>query len=60
MKTLSLLILVAGLTLAACDNNTEPMKANTDAVNKNPQVDQDARPQSTTGGDQPVAVPASK
>jgi hypothetical protein len=60
MKTLSLLILVAGLALAACDNNTEPMKANADAVNKNPQVDQDARPQSTTGGDQPVTVPPSK
>ncbi|MGX7877410.1 hypothetical protein ACVDG5_036590 [Mesorhizobium sp. ORM6] len=27
------------LALAACDNSTEPMKANTDTVNKNPQVD---------------------
>jgi hypothetical protein len=57
MKTLSLLILVAGLTLAGCDNSTEPTKANTDTVNMNPMVDQDARP---TGGDQPATVPPSK
>ncbi|QKC83571.1 hypothetical protein [Mesorhizobium sp. NZP2077] len=60
MKTLPLLILVAGLALAACDNSTEPTKANTDTVNKNPTVDQDTRPKSTTGGDQPATVPPSK
>ncbi|ESY66890.1 immunogenic protein (bcsp31-1) [Mesorhizobium sp. LNHC232B00] len=49
--------MATALALGACDNNTEPMKANTDAVNKNPQVDQDARPKSTTGGDQPATVP---
>ncbi|MER8631030.1 hypothetical protein NKI77_13080 [Mesorhizobium opportunistum] len=54
---LSFLVLATALALGACDNNTEPMKANTDAVNKNPQVDQDARPKSTTGGDQPATVP---
>ncbi|RWC64257.1 hypothetical protein [Mesorhizobium sp.] len=60
MRTLSLLVVVTGLALAACDNSTEPTKANTDTVNKNPQVDQDARAKSTTGGDQPVVVPQSK
>ncbi|TPK66547.1 hypothetical protein FJ546_07260 [Mesorhizobium sp. B2-4-19] len=60
MRTLSLLILATGLALAACDNSTEPTKANTDTVNKNPQVDKDARPKSTTGGDQPATAPPSK
>lgn len=60
MRPLSLLILVAGLALAACDNSTEPTKANTDTINKNPPVDQDARPKSTTGGDQPAMAPAGK
>ena len=60
MRILSLLVLAAGLALAACDNSIEPTKANTDTVNKNPTVDQDARPKSTTGGDQPAAVLPSK
>ncbi|AEH87468.1 MULTISPECIES: hypothetical protein [Mesorhizobium] len=57
---LSFLVLAATLALGACDNNSEPTKANTDTVNKNPQVDQDARPKSTTGGDQPATVPQNK
>ncbi|RUZ76076.1 hypothetical protein EN943_18490 [Mesorhizobium sp. M7A.F.Ca.US.006.01.1.1] len=56
----SLLVLAAVLALGACDNNTEPMKANTGTNNKNPKVDQAARPESTTGGDQPATVPQSK
>ncbi|TPM11379.1 hypothetical protein FJ960_01130 [Mesorhizobium sp. B2-3-11] len=59
-KSLSLLVSAAALALGACDDSTEPTKANTDAINKNPQVDQDARPKSTTGGDQPVTAPESK
>ncbi|ESY86840.1 hypothetical protein NKI94_04925 [Mesorhizobium australicum] len=58
-RFLSFLVLATGLALTACDNSTEPTKANTDTVTKNPPVDQDARPQSTTGGDQPTA-PATK
>lgn len=59
MRTLSLLVVVTGLALAACDNSTEPTKANTDTVNKNPPVDQDARAKSTIG--QPAAtVPQNK
>ncbi|ADV12885.1 MULTISPECIES: hypothetical protein [Mesorhizobium] len=53
----SFLVLAAALALGACDNNTEPMKATS---NKNPQVDQAARPGPTTGGDQPATVPQSK
>ncbi|TRC93117.1 hypothetical protein FJV76_19220 [Mesorhizobium sp. WSM4303] len=60
MRVPSCLILAVGLALAACDNSTQPTKANTDTVNKSPQVDQDARPKSTTGGDQPVAPSQSK
>ncbi|MER8433740.1 hypothetical protein [Mesorhizobium caraganae] len=64
-RSLSLLVLAAALALGACDNSAEPTKANTDTINKNPQVDQDARPKSTTGGstiggDQPVTAPESK
>jgi ABC-type enterochelin transport system substrate-binding protein len=54
---LPFLVVAACLALGACENNTEPTKANTDTVNKNPPVDQDARPKSTTGGDQPATVP---
>ncbi|ESY74892.1 hypothetical protein NKJ90_21425 [Mesorhizobium sp. M0051] len=59
-KSLSLLVFAAALALGACDNSTEPTKANTDTIDKNPQVDQDARSKSTTGGDQPVKAPESK
>ncbi|MBZ9776087.1 hypothetical protein [Mesorhizobium sp. CO1-1-8] len=55
----SLPVLATFLALGACDNNTEPMKANTGTI-KNPQVDQAARPESTTGGDQPATVPQSQ
>ncbi|RWC48748.1 MAG: hypothetical protein EOS55_10605 [Mesorhizobium sp.] len=59
MRTLSLPGVVTGLALAACDNSTEPTKANTGTVNKNLPVDQDARAKSTTG--QPAAtVPQNK
>lgn len=60
MKTLSFLALAAVVALGACDNSTEPTKANTDAVNKSPPIEQDVRPKSTTGGDQPVTAPESK
>ncbi|RWC55126.1 hypothetical protein [Mesorhizobium sp.] len=56
-RPLSFLVLAAVLALGACDNNIEPMKADTETVTKNPQVDQDARPKSTTGGDQATTVP---
>ncbi|MER9373002.1 hypothetical protein [Mesorhizobium sp. M7A.F.Ca.US.010.02.1.1] len=55
-----LLVLAAVLALGACDNNIEPMKANTGTINKNPQIDQAARLESTTGGDQPATVPQGK
>ena len=60
MRPILFLVLGTALALGACDNNTEPLKANTDTVNKNPQVDQDARPKSTTGGDQPATAPQGK
>ncbi|TJV22421.1 MAG: hypothetical protein E5Y04_20535 [Mesorhizobium sp.] len=56
----SLLVLAAGLALGACDNNIEPMKANTGTINKNPQVDQAARPESATGDDKPAIAPQSQ
>jgi hypothetical protein len=58
MRTVSLL--VASLGLAACDYSTKPTKANIDTVNRNPQIGQDARPKSTTGGDHPATAPVSK
>ncbi|CAN7568459.1 hypothetical protein [Mesorhizobium sp. LjRoot246] len=54
-RPLPFLVLAAVLALGACDNNIEPTKANAETVTKNPQVDQDTK--STTGGDQPTAVP---
>lgn len=59
-RFLWLMVLAAVLALGACDNSTEPTKANTDTINKNPQVDQDARPKSMTGGDQPATAAESK
>jgi hypothetical protein len=59
-RFLWLLVLAPVLALGACDNSTEPTKANTDTINKNPQVDQDARPKSMTGGDQPATAAESK
>ncbi|RWG55290.1 MAG: hypothetical protein EOQ64_17300 [Mesorhizobium sp.] len=54
MKKLPVLLaLAAGLGLAACDNSVQPTKAPSDTVDKNPQVDKNPVPQSTTGGDQP-------
>lgn len=59
-NTLSFLAMAAVLSLGACDNSTEPTKANTDTVNKSPPIDKDVRPKSTTGGDQPATAPESK
>ena len=61
MKTsLSVLALAATSCARPATTAPEPTKANTDTVNKNPHVDQDARSKSTTGGDQPVTASESK
>ncbi|MBZ9797283.1 hypothetical protein [Mesorhizobium sp. ES1-4] len=59
-RFLPFLFLAACLALGACDNSTEPTKANTDTINKNPPIEQDTRPKSTTGGDQPAAPAPTK
>ncbi|UVK37947.1 hypothetical protein LHFGNBLO_005060 [Mesorhizobium sp. AR10] len=52
MKKLPILLVVAaGLAVAACDNNIPPTKA---PVDQNPQ----AEPVPTTGSDQPGTPPA--
>jgi hypothetical protein len=60
MKILPFLILTGVLAVGACNNSTEPTKANTDTVNKNPPIDQNVRPKSTTGGEQPATAAGSK
>jgi hypothetical protein len=58
MKKLPVLLaLAAGLVLAACDNSVQPTKAPGDEVNRNPQVDKNPVPKSTTGGDQQGTAP---
>ncbi|MER9077785.1 hypothetical protein [Mesorhizobium sp. M0895] len=57
MKKRSILLLVAALTVAGCDNNIQPTKAPGDTVEQNPQVDKNPVPTSTTGGDQPGTPP---
>ncbi|MER8407968.1 hypothetical protein NKH16_25420 [Mesorhizobium sp. M1307] len=57
MKKRSILLLMAALTVAGCDNKIQPTKAPGDTVDQNPQVDKNPVPKSTTGGDQPGTPP---
>ncbi|PAQ11009.1 hypothetical protein CIT26_06910 [Mesorhizobium temperatum] len=60
-------IVLSALALAGCSNEAEPTQGNTSSTEptqnntntvRNPEVDKDPTPKTTTGGDQPGTPPA--